>query len=471
MTPPSAQLPDSNPSAPRATLEGLPTEVKARIVEHCAMQDERWKELRKHLEACVDTAEKPAFEGAITNTDVRHAFQAVKEAYKSTIGALFRLSRLWSTLAAPFLFEEVRTSQTNSLFFHHHIVPRHRHFFRKVTFDAHDPHLFHAFIQTLPYLTTITEAVITVGGFEDHLDDGPESGGISWAALTDSSPFGLATFFSQLTHLKTDIPRYEQVDKLVSAAPNLQSLHLGYVDHEDGRLVRILLSARGEHPLPAITSLKVSVNGDVGSTMRFAQHFASSIERITFDLAFDLNFDYADDVQFPKVRTLKLEGDPENIETFLECMTRDQFPALVELVICSHQLSIQLVSTMQEAVKTVANKMPRLEKMHLIDPQRLLDDSDCDAMRQNLDNHSIELTTSIVPNFVSSTIFLADDRIDDIRLGGPVRFDIYRPDIKRTLDFLGEWFERAEGPGADGELARLARVLQQAEFERVARAC
>ncbi|GEM08209.1 proteophosphoglycan ppg4 [Rhodotorula toruloides] len=464
--PPAELPPDLNPSAPRASFDGLPMEIKARVVEHCAEHDEKWAKLRDHLEECVDAEERPPFKGAIKKTDVRRAFQAATETYVPTIGALFRLSRLWSTLAAPHRFKEVRTSQTDTLLFRHHIVQRRGHLFRKVWFDAHDTTILHNFVLILPHFSAVTEADVTDEGFGGYLDEASETDGLSWTALTDASPFGLATVFGRLTYLKTDITRTEDIVRLASAAPNLRALHLSEVAENDGGLTRIFeilpdlrdfvlkeadsellrtlnnaMFACGGQLFPPIASLEVDVQDDLSEAMRFAQHFAPSLSTLTFNFTSKTRHDYPDDAVYPNLRSLRLEGQVDEIEALMSCMKREQFPAIVELVVCSDQLGVQMAPSMHEAVKNLGLEMQLLERVRIYDPRLCLVD------------HLLGRRPS---QFRSK--------------GSSVRYDLHRPSIKRTLDFLGEWFERAEGPGADGELARLAKVLQQAELERVARA-
>jgi hypothetical protein len=246
----SAPLPDSNPSAPLPTLDGLPTEIKIRIVEECAAQDEKWGLLRDHLKECIDVAEgvhpdQEARPAATDQTNARHALEAVNRAYGSTISVLFRLSREWSVLAGPHRFkvrlapaccvscslimstlQVIRTSQTRSLLFRDHILPQRSQLFRKVWFDSSDRQAFHDFVLILHQLSNVTEVVALSVGCDHHLKSSDQTDGLSWSALQDSSPFGLASFFSRLTFLRAEVPEMDHIFALACAAPNLRDLYL-----------------------------------------------------------------------------------------------------------------------------------------------------------------------------------------------------------------------------------------------------
>lgn len=79
---------------PRATMDALPTEVKTRIVEFCHEQDERLRQWNKRLSQ-FDLS-WPALKSDRQQTIRQHP---------CTIGVLFRVSKTWSAIAAPFRFK------------------------------------------------------------------------------------------------------------------------------------------------------------------------------------------------------------------------------------------------------------------------------------------------------------------------------------------------------------------------------
>lgn len=85
---------------PRASLDSLPTELKKRIVELCAEQDERFKQWTHHFEEQVEQSAGLEMAGELDDL-VRN----VTHRQQSSIGSLFCLSRQWSELAAPFRFK------------------------------------------------------------------------------------------------------------------------------------------------------------------------------------------------------------------------------------------------------------------------------------------------------------------------------------------------------------------------------
>lgn len=85
----------SNGMQPRVTLEGLPLEIKTRIVEMCAEQDQRLKVMIAEAERRAINDDDAVFETLVETFKRRHQL---------SLGALFCASSTWSALAAPHLF-------------------------------------------------------------------------------------------------------------------------------------------------------------------------------------------------------------------------------------------------------------------------------------------------------------------------------------------------------------------------------
>lgn len=90
---------------PRASISALPAEIKAKIVEMCAAQDEVLKKQVARLEA-VDTAN-----ALLPDTDGTWA------PYSSTVHAVSAVSREWCSLTGPYRFpvRPARASEEGSV--------------------------------------------------------------------------------------------------------------------------------------------------------------------------------------------------------------------------------------------------------------------------------------------------------------------------------------------------------------------
>ncbi|GAA5885601.1 hypothetical protein JCM6882_007489 [Rhodosporidiobolus microsporus] len=122
-----ASSPSPAPQPPRRTINDLPAELKKRIVELVAQQDDAYEEWT--------TALRPKLKGPM-----RVVLDAQKVRFKNGLGALFRVSRQWSELAAPLRFKILRASRANLNFQMHVMHTRGRHM-RYFELDASDPAL------------------------------------------------------------------------------------------------------------------------------------------------------------------------------------------------------------------------------------------------------------------------------------------------------------------------------------------
>lgn len=86
----------SNAPVPRVKLDDLPTDLKQRIVQLCAEQDARYKEMVAALSSRTSSGGHDCLEPEdLARLAVRNW---------PTVGVVFRLNRAWSELAAPYLF-------------------------------------------------------------------------------------------------------------------------------------------------------------------------------------------------------------------------------------------------------------------------------------------------------------------------------------------------------------------------------
>ncbi|GJN88396.1 hypothetical protein Rhopal_001362-T1 [Rhodotorula paludigena] len=114
------------PGKPRATLDSLPLEIKARIVELCDEQDERF-------EAMMDETARRARYVDSAHLDVLVA--QCRTTNLPSVSALFRVSKAWSDLAAPYRFKVLKLSRTHNVTFRCLIAYSRARHFRQLVLD------------------------------------------------------------------------------------------------------------------------------------------------------------------------------------------------------------------------------------------------------------------------------------------------------------------------------------------------
>ncbi|GAA6004278.1 hypothetical protein JCM10207_000647 [Rhodosporidiobolus poonsookiae] len=130
-----------------AIINDLPTEIKARIVEICAEQDERYAAWEEQLRKG----------GRMTYTDKARRSSGAR--VKRTVGALFEVSKEWAALAAPALFKVLKASKIDFAF-KSLVAPKYLHFFRELLFDVEQQAKLEDLLVVIPQLGKITKLVI-----------------------------------------------------------------------------------------------------------------------------------------------------------------------------------------------------------------------------------------------------------------------------------------------------------------------
>ncbi|GAA5916798.1 hypothetical protein JCM6882_004171 [Rhodosporidiobolus microsporus] len=130
----SSQSASPEPQLPRCGMSSLPTEVKARIVELCAEQDERFK-----VELAKAGRPMPKYDSR-----GRSAQQG------RSLRALFEVSKQFSELAAPFPFQALKASKLDITF--KCLVRRRLDLFKELHLDTHDLNKLIDVVSVLPNL-------------------------------------------------------------------------------------------------------------------------------------------------------------------------------------------------------------------------------------------------------------------------------------------------------------------------------
>lgn len=86
----------SSSPPPRASLDGLPTEIKARILEFCDRQDKWLAELHRYLKTYAEEREEYEDDLPDGASKMSTHCRDLAAMYGSTVGALFQPSKSWS---------------------------------------------------------------------------------------------------------------------------------------------------------------------------------------------------------------------------------------------------------------------------------------------------------------------------------------------------------------------------------------
>ncbi|GAA5887644.1 hypothetical protein JCM6882_001480 [Rhodosporidiobolus microsporus] len=342
----SSRSASSEPQLHCCGMDDLPTEVKARIVELCAEQDERFKR-----ELANASLLRPKY-GAPGH-----------DVYGRSIRALFQVSKEFSGLAAPHVFQVLRASKTDVHFKCGIASSSSRlSFFREAHFDVGNPDSLSNLVGVLPRLTGLSKLVWNSTAINALWDYGPfslsENEYASPAAqyacsalrrlegieelhfkttvLTVVLPFAQA--YQTLRVLRLEISQYGQhsangLEAALQAAKNLAEFHLTAIgDYPPSRSLPNLANLTLATP-PPIRQLSLSANFLSSDWAAFSELFSSTLQSLSFEATYAA--DYSDYPQpkftsqvFPKITRLSLKGPESLTYETLDSIEPRMFPAL-----------------------------------------------------------------------------------------------------------------------------------------------
>ncbi|GAA6026818.1 hypothetical protein JCM8097_005883 [Rhodosporidiobolus ruineniae] len=470
---------------PRASLDGLPPELKRRIIELCAEQDERFKQwtqaFDEMMERCSDFG--PA-------DDVEGIMQGTKDNYEPSVKALFELTKRWSNLT-------LAASKTQSPVFQYLVAPRRAKLFKRLELDDAPAAVLSSLIPQLPHFPNLREVV-----FKQHALDavlGPA--GSRRPFLHDYSaaaPFVadlLLRLLEPVTSLHLYLRRDQQVEDLVvhspalrnlvidlstlsaaaatlqrtlETAPTLQSLEILTDPDVPSLGIDLRAAVPSCGPAPLLTSLRFSGHSPPTSFFVFAASFSASLavlEVHTTHLRAPAPFASLAYLSFPSVTSLQLSGDYHNLKNILSSLTTTAFPSLAGLTLnASGMPNVEIEMEPFPTLFHHANSLPRrLRNLHLFDLVYPFTPQERNFLHDWGKRHDVEIVMDPVKPFPSLQLISAE--IEDGER--PVEQAELFSSVDRTADFLAAWHARVREEPTQEEYTRLAGVLRPAEFARV----
>ncbi|GAA5887689.1 hypothetical protein JCM6882_001497 [Rhodosporidiobolus microsporus] len=460
----SSQNASLKPQLPRCGMNDLPTEIKARIVELCAQQDERFKvELAKAGRPMPksESRGRPAQQGR-------------------SLRALFRVSREFSLLAAPYLFQALDITFKC-------LVRRRSNLFKELRLDDLDMTKLTDVVGVLPSLSRLQvmhldrQAVDRLWNYQ--------SISLNPLSLSHATAQYAAYAFGHLegiSKLECDSLSVTSLTALTSRYEALTVLDLKFDSSfgDEGMLADALSGARslvalavttsGEYgpravfdttpahqqAMPSLRKLSISTAFLHPNHLTFAACFAATLG----DLSFSVWYGYEDGspfplpafslTAFPSLTRFSLSGFDGLTNSALNSITPKLFPALafVELD-SSHIADCDLADDFPLA--SLAS-LPRLTTLHLL----------------NLDSLSTEALAALKDFCAENGLNVQVDppAIDprEPPASGMKTVSSWRAkSIRTTLVYLEEQVAKAEAAGSGRDFLRIENSLAAVESTRV----
>ncbi|GAA6025478.1 hypothetical protein JCM10207_000784 [Rhodosporidiobolus poonsookiae] len=462
----------------KRTMNDLPTEIKARIVELCAEQDERfgvWEDqLRKH--------------GRISSADNARTTHLN---CKRTVSALFLVSREWSSFAAPALFKVFKASKANFTF-KSAVAPRHAHLFRQVVFDTNaQAKLEDAFV-ALSQLTKVNKVVLEnvavkamwrFGTVALEHTVGTHSSLSAFAGpairrllnqtveltLKDVHLSAISAFLAPAAaslrvldlQLTPNGSPFDEVGAALKLAVHLTDLSISTSQpYATGHILNLSTLVSALVPVPPIQRLSISAHYLHDSHLALASVCRGTLEELSLRSCPPYD-DYLVNVPqprfqahaFPFVSKLVLAGDEDLIGNTLSSIETRHFPTLdtLELDIPYAEdwfgTDVSLLTPFEPFTFLATLRIPNLAG--LPPNQREDIDSFCDE-------HGIALEGSPRPALPPTTTSAACYTAPDLA-----------KKVTRTVDFVAEEIKAAEARQDETRLSSLHSKLHEFEQERL----
>ncbi|GAA6032798.1 hypothetical protein JCM8097_000794 [Rhodosporidiobolus ruineniae] len=477
-------MPSSSSSAslpPPRSLGDLPPELKTRIVELCAEQDERFREWLKG------------------KSGLALELKRTQSAHGGSVSALFRTSREFSAIAAPHLFQVLKTSKVN-LCFKCTVGLRRLHLFHVLHLDsAHSEYAADIF-PYLPQLVKVRKLIVAKHSLDILWDystvtlacrvhDSPTAQYASAAFrclrnLAEIDALSIRTTYISFRSLipfvqnnqhslrrlhltVSDIVSFSGgLAELLAAAPALNDLELTSTgDLYDNRPLDLGPVQRSLTAIPPLTKLSLSVRFFHSSHVVFASYIAGSLVHLVLQ-ATSTDSEYSAVFQQPKFTSqrlhnlthLTLSGEDALVCQTLASLKPRHLPKLESL-----ELDLQNVGewSCEAGPLSTFESFPSLSSITIRDFDSLNDD-DVAAVKHSCSENGWQLEgikreveldgSSPVEAFVDTYLW-PTPKADKIRT---------------TLDYVQRELEKAEEGANSARLERLRTVLAPLEMERQA---
>ncbi|GAA6026827.1 hypothetical protein JCM8097_005888 [Rhodosporidiobolus ruineniae] len=476
---------------PRATLDSLPTELKKRIVELCAEQDERFRESTKYLDEQLVESDNISLAPELDDL-----VGSLKRQYVASVGALFRLSKQWSELAAPFRFKTIKASQGDKSVFQFVVGPLRGHHFTRLELDPVSPTSMSAFLPFLRVLTNIQHVTV----HQTSLDGAIGQHG----TLTNYVyAYGEARAFAA-QHLRRIIAASRSLDLVLSNdvqvrhfIVNMPTLRRLCLDIQHLRAPTAVLAVVLKHasalewlevrlsteaalpaidftlaglplcPPPALTALTFHGASPPPWFFTCAALFSTTLRRLEIFSSRDSTAPLPgfDSLIFPVLTTVRISGRYISLTDLIPSFSPSACPRLESLEIDAHGISEFNASA--EPMPTLAQHLQSpnssFRSLRIFDLTYPLTAEERVYTKTWSSTHKVTARTDPVEPFPSFVLF---------RTGSDLPRDVDSVDdlvssVDRAADFLASWHAQARQAPRQEEYARLAAVLRAAELARV----
>ncbi|BGP52271.1 hypothetical protein JCM10450v2_008242 [Rhodotorula kratochvilovae] len=471
---------------PRVKLDDLPSEVKTRIVELCAEQDERFQEWTAAVKAM----------GAM-----KAELAEIRRSHGRSLGALFCTSKGWSEMAAPFLFTTLVASKSTSMAFCCSVAFRRFQHFTKLVLDAVPTSTLDSLVPVLRNLTNVRELSIHHSFFDYGFKDATTRDYFSfWTAGRTRREAGvdaLGVLVCQASTIALRLATSSQVNAVIVRTEALTSLRLALDSFANSasKLLELLqlvpslqkLHLSGSHDttvvvpdptpagLPKLVSLTLEAPNIHPDFLSVARLFADDLMYLRVDAPYDSEgttqpATLAGTV-FTRLKRVELEDHDDCILPAFEALAPTAFPSLMQIRICSKDLEVvdEFDGYSLEVIGAFDMQEDHpLRLVEMIDPTRPTCTDLCTIVDEWNSAHRVKL--AVESGWLPDSAFLREIHLSEDEDELIAR----REAVERTVDYLVAETHRARAvqgeEAAAGEYRRLARVLQAAELDRVAMA-
>ncbi|GAA6027574.1 hypothetical protein JCM8097_007930 [Rhodosporidiobolus ruineniae] len=488
-----APPPEVAPGPPRKGFASLPVELKKRIVELVAQQDDVYKEWT--------TAVRPHLDGRLQG-----ALDNQKKRYRSGIIVLSSVSTEFAELTAPHRFKVLKTSRADFMY-QIYVAPRHARHIRRVEFDTANE----------PKLATTFSAIAQADNVDKVVIDGTawRSQGAPDVVHRSWSPINISDFFSEalfslsrrvpnvhLEHVPLDMAHillvpwvglrnlrlhilqttpsesFVELAHCLASSTELEELEIAVTRDEGGALFYDFdpwtEAMQTLPPSSSIRRLSIKVFLPDRSALDFAAAFSPNLHFLGLasscaDNDVDPDLDdwigpsFQDDHVFPLLDRLVYSGSEPFASETLNTIRQHHLPALRHL-----EVGITSADGDPVPLDTFLPHFPDLTTVRVHSDTRLRP-RERDELVQRCGSTTVVFDHPDLPVYPSFPIFADTLRysvMTGTRWGDPI-IRSCRPFVKDLSAFLAAEVERAGRDDDDGAFVGLAAALRELELERV----
>ncbi|GAA6032808.1 hypothetical protein JCM8097_000804 [Rhodosporidiobolus ruineniae] len=490
---------EDEPYEPRYTINDLPTEVKAKIVQMCADQDKAFKTWSTEMKERTEDVLSYYLKDQCAN-------------HGRAIASLYATSKMWSDLAAPHRFKTLRATKLNATY-HFCVGPRHHALFTHIdldTFDAPAVSSLIASIHTFPRLKKLTfrpaalkalfdsSAMVvqpywidrladplrmlgTVAGRVEELDIDVGMGGIGLRIVDLFAPQLRVLRYRGL--VSTEVGPYDATQEfdlpaVLTKAKKLRTLDLGVGDFDPLDFEDFFpLHFRDDTldlPFPTLDSLSLSGSFFRNAALSFIRVFSPSLRHLSLTSSalhedHDEPLALVDTDIFPKLEHLELRGKQPYLASFLSSFTSSQFPAVTTFtcgILCARDIHDL------EELHAAVDALPRLSELRIwTEPHTPLHPEELrhveGIVRRPAGQAPVRIAADTIDGLPDVAFGWDDDKLrEDVHYDGELN-DSHIDRIDRAVEYLANAVAHAKEVGDHLALARLAIVTKPLELERL----